>query len=308
MTFARWTAWLGSPKQAVLVLGASVVWLSACSNPSGPDQQPPPTGGPPIQNGDPVLVGAGDIANRETPGDEATANLLDGIPGTVFTAGDNAYKNGTAADFRDAYEPTWGRHKHRTYPTPGNHDYETDSAAPYFDYFGDRAGPRGRGYYTYDVGTWRVFALNSEIDTGPSSPQMQWLRSELTARPTPCSAAIWHRPLFTSGPNGENRQMRDMYRLLYDNNVDVVINGHDHLYERFAPQDADGRPDQARGIRQFTVGTGGITLYNPVRTAPNSQRILSDWGVIKFTLHPNSYDWAFFPVSGDSDRGTGACH
>ena len=176
---------LGSPSLAVIVLLAAV-WLPSCSNPSGPSpgQPPTPPGG---GNSGPsaVLVGAGDIAHRDSPGDEATAALLDGIDGTVFTAGDNAYGAGSASDFRDAYQPTWGRHKGRTYPTPGNHDYQTPNASGYFDYFGDRAGPRGLGYYTYDVGAWRVFALNSELpDLGANSPQVQWLRNELTTRPT----------------------------------------------------------------------------------------------------------------------------
>ena len=181
----------------------------------------------------------------------------------------------------------------------------------HFDYFGDRAGPRGLGDYTYDVGAWRVFALNSELpDLGASSPQVQWLRNELATRPTACSAAIRHKPLFTSGPNGENGQMREIFRVLYDNNVDVVINGHDHLYERFAPQDPNGRPDTQRGIRQFTAGTGGVTPYQRVRVAPNSERLHEAWGVLKLTLHSNSYNWESVPVGGAqfSDSGTGPCH
>jgi Calcineurin-like phosphoesterase len=259
-----------------------------------------------------VLVGAGDIANCNSPGDEATARLLDGIGGTIFTAGDNAYMRGSASEFRDCYGPSWGRHRDRTYPTPGNHDYDSnDGARGYFDYFGDRAGPRGLGYYAYDVGTWRIYALNSEFEKVPGlgQSQMDWLRGELTSRPAPCSIAVWHKPLFTSGPNGDNPHMRDIFRLLYDNGVDVVLNGHDHLYERFAPQDASGRVDPARGIRQFTVGTGGVDTYTNPRVAPNSERILSVWGVFKLTLHTNSYDWEFVPVDpGFRDSGSGSCH
>jgi hypothetical protein len=294
---------------------AAAVWLSGCSSPSGPS---PPNGGgpspntPPTTRGGPnVLVGAGDIANCDSPGDEATARLLDTIEGTIFTAGDNAYMNGSAAQFRDCYNPTWGRHRDRTYPTPGNHDYETSNASGYYDYFGGRAGPRNGGYYAYDVASWRVYALNSEFDKVPNLAQMQmdWLRSEFASRPAPCSIAIWHKPLFTSGPNGENPHMRDIFRLLYDNGVDVVLNGHDHIYERFAPQDANGRVDSARGIRQFTVGTGGVATYTNPRVAPNSERIFSVWGVLMLTLNSNSYEWEFISVDpGFRDNGSGSCH
>ena len=149
----------------------------------------------------------------------------------------------------------------------------------YYDYFGSRAGPRNGGYYAYDVASWRVYALNSEFDKVPNLAQMQmdWLRSEFASRPAPCSIAIWHKPLYTSGPNGENPHMRDTFKLLYDNGVDVVLNGHDHIYERFAPQDANGRLDPARGIRQFTVGTGGVAhLHQSARGAEqreNPQRV-----------------------------------
>jgi acid phosphatase type 7 len=258
-----------------------------------------------------VLVGAGDIANCGSPGSNATANLLDGILGTVFTAGDNAYPHGNAGNFRDCYEPTWGRHRDRTYPTAGNHEYESPGAGPYFDYFGDRAGPRGLGYYTYDVATWRVFALNSEIDARESSVQVQWLRSELTSRPSECAVAIWHRPRFSSGPNGNQADMRDLFRATYDLGVELVLNGHDHLYERFSPQDHDGRPDFARGVRQFTVGTGGVALYVPLNPArANSERIGQAWGVLKLTLRPRAYDWEFIPAGDTSfrDTGSGTCH
>jgi len=294
---------------------AAAVWLSGCSSPSGPSGGGPPNGGgvvpPPNRGGPNVLVGAGDIANCDSPGDEATARLLDTIEGTVFTAGDNAYMNGSAAQFRDCYNPGWGKHRDRTYPTPGNHDYETSNATGYYDYFGSRAGPRNGGYYAYDVANWRVYALNSEFDKVPNLAQMQmdWLKSEFASRPAPCSIAIWHKPLYTSGPNGENPHMRDIFKLLYDNGVDVVLNGHDHIYERFAPQDANGRLDPARGIRQFTVGTGGVATYTNPRVAQNSEKIFSVWGVLMLTLNSNSYEWEFISVDpGFRDTGSGSCH
>jgi hypothetical protein len=243
-------------------------------------------------------------------GSVATANLLDSIPGTVFTAGDNAYMRGTEAEFRDCYEPTWGRHRSRTRPTPGNHEYES-GAQGYFDYFGDRAGPRGLGYYAYTLGSWRVIGLNSEIDHRPGSAQLTWLRDELTNSPFPCTIAIWHKPLFTSGPNGENRQTRDFWRVLYEFSADIVINGHDHLYERFAPQDPDARPDPTRGIRQFTVGTGGVQPYSFLGTKPNSEYRHNAWGVLVLRLFQGQYQWEFVPVPGSppgaNDSGTGQC-
>ena len=288
------------------LLAAAAAVVSACSGatgPSGPGQPPPPPGLA-------ILAGAGDIAECSSPGAEATAQLLDRISGTVFTAGDNAYPNGSAAQFRDCYDPSWGRHKRRTRPTPGNHDYVDPTASAYYDYFGDNAGPRGLGYYSYTAGAWRIYALNSELPPGGMQSQAQWLREELNQNPA-CSIAIWHKPLFTSGPNGANPHMQEFWRILYNANVDVVINGHDHLYERFAPQDPDGRPD-ARGIRQFTVGTGGVPLYSFGATKPNSDVRASVWGVLVLFLGDGSYEWNFLPAgipgANFQDSGRASCH
>jgi hypothetical protein len=284
-----------------LVLMMAAALMGACSSPASPS--PPPVG---ISG--PVLVGAGDIALCGSNGAENTARLLDGIEGTVFTAGDNAYPHGSAADYAECYQPTWGRHRGRTRPTPGNHEYETPNARAYFDYFGAAAGAPS-GYYSYTLGSWHIVALNSEIDVRASSAQAQWLRADLAGNPGLCTAAIWHRPLFTSGPNGDAHDMQDIFRLLYDANADVVINGHDHLYERFAPQDADGRADSVRGIRQFTVGTGGMGLYQPISHHLNSEAVASVWGVLKLTLGADEYAWEFVPASGSNrDSGSGSCH
>jgi hypothetical protein len=218
--------------------------------------------------------------------------------------------SGRREDFRDCYESSWGRHKDRTRPTPGNHDYETAGASGYFDYFGGAAGERGQGYYTYAVGPWRIYALNSEIDMSPGSPQLLWLRSQLAANPSSCSAAIWHRPLFTSGPNGENPDTRPLWRLLYEFNVDVILNGHDHLYERFAPMDPEGRLDFLRGIRQFTAGGGGAPLYQAFGRAMNSEMLASVWGVLKLTLSEGFYSWEHVSAGSTEfqDAGTALCH
>lgn len=260
-----------------------------------------------------MLVGAGDIAVCGDPGSVATAKLLDRIPeGQVFAAGDNAYMQGTPQQFRDCYDPTWGRHKHRTWPVPGNHDYETPGASGYYAYFGAAAGQPGQGYWRQTLGAWTIIGINSNLDAAGMQAQVQWLRNELTINPTPCTLAIWHHPLFTSGPNGDNRYMLDVWRALYDLNADVVINGHDHLYERFAPQDPDGKPNTARGIRQFTVGTGGTSsFYGVVNLKANSQRTITNTlGVLKLTLMSNSYSSEFVPAdpTASTDLDGGSCH
>ncbi|HYU86890.1 MAG TPA: DNRLRE domain-containing protein [Kribbellaceae bacterium] len=265
----------------------------------------------PPPSGDPVLVGAGDIANSGN-GDSATAALLDNIPGTVFTAGDNAYDSGTLTEYNTYYDPTWGRHKARTKPSPGNHEYNTSGATGYYSYFGSLAGPSGRGYYSYDLGSWHVVSLNSEVSMAAGSAQETWLRQDLAASTKPCTLAYWHKPLFTSGSNhGPETAARPLFQALYDYNAEVVVNGHNHQYERFAPQNPTGSADSTRGIREFVAGMGGASHYSFGTIQPNSQARNSDtFGVLKFTLHSNSYDWQFVPEAGRtySDAGTTACH
>jgi hypothetical protein len=264
---------------------------------------------------DPVLVGAGDIADCGADGDEATAALLDGIAGTVFTAGDNAYERGTPDQFRECYEPTWGRHRDRTRPAPGNHDWETAGLAGYLGYFGSAAqGPDGSSWYSYELGAWHVIVLDSACSKvggcQPDSAQGRWLAKDLAANDSLCTMAIFHHPRFSSGEHGDIASVDAFWRLLYAANVDVVVNGHDHDYERFAPQDPQGRPDEARGIREFVVGTGGGDLRNFLRAAPNSEvRLAGGYGVIKFTLHESSYDAEFIAAGNDfRDVGTNDCH
>src|SRR2546422_3721444 len=221
--------------------------------------------------GPPQLVGAGDIADCARLSAQETAAALDTIPGVVFAAGDNAYQDGTAQEYASCYAPTWGRHRARTRPTPGNHEYHTPGALPYFAYFGANAGESSEGYYSYEIGAWHVVAINSNIARGPGSPQEQWLRADLAAHTTPCTVAYWHFPRFSSGVLGNDTTMIAIWQALYDAGADVVISGHDHHYERFAPQAPDGTRDATRGIREFVVGTGGGPMTDLVKVQANSQ-------------------------------------
>lgn len=261
--------------------------------------------------GEVVLVGAGDIADCDSEAREATAALLDGIAGTVFTAGDNAYGSGTPEEFTECYAPSWGRHKDRTRPAPGNHDYRTGDGAGYYAYFGINAGPPGRGYYSYNLGDWHIVSLNSNIDMAPGSAQDRWLRTDLAANRKRCTLAYWHHPRFSSSEHGNQKHTAPLWDALYAYGAEIVIGGHDHTYERFAPQTPDAVPDPARGIREFVVGTGGAELYEFPTTEPNSEvRDNSAHGVLRLTLRPDGYAWEFVPVAGERfrDAGTGTCH
>ena len=273
-----------------------------------------PTPAPP---GDPVLVGAGDISHSGV-GDSATAALLDHIVAEagqstvqVFTTGDNVYTSGTTTQFDTLYHPTWGRHKEITRPSPGNHDYETEGAAGYYDYFGPLAGPSERGYYSYDLGTWHIVSLNTQIGMAAGSPQHTWLRNDLANSEERCALAYWHKPLFTSGPHGPGRATRPLFRVLYDHDAEVVVTGHNHNYERFAPMTPSGALARRNGVREFVAGMGGRSHYGFGTIQPNSQaRNSNTYGVLKLTLRNDSYDWQFVPEEGKaySDLGTKACH
>ena len=259
-----------------------------------------------------VLVGAGDIArcgSKELAGAVATARLLDGIEGTVFTLGDHAYDTGSEKNFKDCYESTWGRHKARTRPSPGNHDYATNNGAPYYQYFGEKAGTDKRGFYSYDLGAWHIVSLNSNVDADARSEQVRWLRDDLKAHPSVCTLAYWHIPVFSSGDHGNNPKMEDVWKALYEFGADIVLNGHDHDYERFAPQDPKGKPDATKGIREFVVGTGGGGVYKFGKVRPNSEvHDNTAYGVLKLTLAPISYEWEFLPAVGRfRDSGSAAC-
>jgi len=255
-----------------------------------------------------VFAGAGDIAICGNSGDAATARLLDAIGGTFFALGDNAYYSGSTQEYTDCYDRTWGRHRSQTRPAPGNHEYESPGAAPYFDYFGVNAGPRGLGYYSFELGGWHVVALNSNVAVSEGSPQGTWLRADLAANRARCTLAYWHHPRFSSGKHGNQEQMRGFWHILYEAGAEVILSAHDHIYERFAAQDPDGVPDPSKGIRQFVVGTGGANPYSVAAVQANSEVRLSTIGVLKLTLTATGYDWEFISVGGPGDSGTGTCH
>jgi hypothetical protein len=263
-----------------------------------------------------VLVGAGDIADcPDSSAAEATAKLLDVIPGTVFTAGDNAYEEGTAQQFAKCYDPTWGRHKARTRPAVGNHEFHSGGATPYFDYFGANAGDPKLGFYSYELGTWHIIVLNSEcVEVGgcqAGSAEEKWLRADLQAHPAACTLAYWHKPLFSSGAkHGDDPEVKAFWQDLYAVHATLVLNGHDHDYERYAPQTPEGKADPTKGLREFVVGTGGKSHRPFGKPEPTSEvRNADTFGVLKLTLRPRGYDWEFIPEAGKSfrDSGTGSC-
>jgi acid phosphatase type 7 len=262
-----------------------------------------------------VLVGAGDIASCASDGDTATAKLLDGIAGIVFTLGDNVYERGTNAEFRRCYGPTWGRQLSRTMPTPGNHDYGTPNAAGYFRYFGAAAGDPAKGWYAYDAGTWRVYVLNSNCaDIGgckAGSAQERWLRQDLAENPRPCVLAMWHHPRFSSGPHGNNPITQPLWEALYEAGADLILNGHDHTYERFAPQTPTGAADPEHGIVEMVVGTGGRSHYDFPTARDNSLvRDNTTFGVLRLVLASGGWSFQFIPAAGGTftDSGSGTCH
>jgi hypothetical protein len=271
---------------------------------------------PPIP--DPVLLGAGDIANcADRTGAQATAAILDRTPGTVFTLGDNVYPDGTPEEFGRCYGPAWGRHKDRTaFAVAGNHEYNTPGAAGHFGYFGPAAGDPARGYYDTTVGAWHVIVLNSNCEEvggcGAGSPQEQWLRRALAARDARCTLALWHHPGFSSATvHRAFPAYRPFWEALYEHGADVILSASDHVYERFGLQTPTGEADPAFGLRQFTVGTGGRSHQAFKTVLPNSEvRNGGTYGVISLTLHADSYDWRFIPEDGRTftDSGTAGCH
>jgi hypothetical protein len=263
------------------------------------------------------LVGAGDIAVCSTSGAAVTAGLLAGFPqAAIFTAGDGSNEQGTLNQYLDCFGPTWGAYKARIHPAPGNHDYVQPGAAGYFQYFGAAAGDPAKGYYSFELGAWHILVINSnckEIDgCQAGSPQYQWIKQDLAAHPTLCSLAIWHAPRYSSGEHGNDLEMLAIWKALYNAGTELVLSGHDHEYERFAPLNPLDNLDGAYGMRQFVVGTGGAPprTTQGYRTSHSQVLIENVHGVLDLKLHPGSYDWQFIPEPGktEADSGRGVCH
>ena len=267
-----------------------------------------------------VLLAAGDIAycpvDAARSNAMATAAVLRRVPGVpVLALGDHAYNDGTAAEFASCFAPTWGVELPRLRPSPGNHDYGASGADPlgYFGYFGRLAGATPRGYYSFDLGQWHLISLNSNIDAAAGSVQELWLRDDLANTARKCVLAYWHHPVFTSSPRGDNPKMADVWRALSDFKVDIVLNGHEHNYERFKKQTPTGVV-AVDGIRQFIIGSGGVghtAAVPPLK--PNSESFNAlTYGVLKLTLEPNAYSWEFLPemlgVVVDSSTASVACN
>jgi PKD repeat protein len=273
-----------------------------------------------ISTHDPVVAAAGDIAcppgsavTASTCQQQATSQLLLGEPyDAVLTLGDHQYDNGELANFQQVFEPTWGRVKSVMHPAPGNHEYQTAGASGYFDYFGSLAGPSRRGYYSFDLGSWHIVSLNSEIAMGVGSPQETWLKSDLAAHPNECILGFWHQPLYSSDSSYAPgiAAVRPLYADLYNAGAELVLNGHAHDYERFAPQTPNGTLDRSNGVREFIVGTGGRSLRGLGTRLPNSEVFSSSsFGVLKLVLKRGGYDWRFIPAAGGTlqDSGSSSC-
>ena len=286
-----------------------------------PAVQAAPVQTPPVQ----TVYAAGDIARCAHPdprwsgaADTAAvvaAGLAADPQAVVLTLGDHTYPRGTAREFADCYDPTWGRFKERTWPTPGNHEYYTKGALPYFAYFGERAGRPERSWYSLDLGSWRVISLDSNLAPGLHAAQLDWLREKLKNNPRRCTLAFWHHPLYSSGGHGSVPTMRAAWALLHAAGAELVLSGHDHDYERFAPQDANGKPDP-RGMRQFVVGTGGAFATPFLLFEKHSEvRDASRNAVLRLQLREDGYDWELLeatppmlPNASPPDHGSAACH
>jgi acid phosphatase type 7 len=296
----------GQSALAIVFFAGMAACSSPSTSPSGPSTPIVALGGP--TGATVTMLAVGDIGMCGSPGVAQTARLVAGLEGDLLLAGDIAYFQGTAANFRDCFNPSWGQFRSRWHPVPGNHEHESPGAAPYFAYFQEAAGPPGRGYYSFMAADWLILMLDSNIAATRGSPQWEFARAALEGQRTPCTMAVWHHPRFSSGPNGSHTFMTDMWELLETHRAEIIFSGHDHLYERFARMRSDGTADPVAGIRQFTAGTGGAELYNFVRARQNSEERITKFGVVRFTLRPAQVDWEFLGIDGSvSDPGLDTC-
>jgi alkaline phosphatase len=251
-----------------------------------------------------TLVAVGDIGSCDSQADEAVADVAQRLGGMVASLGDTVYDHGSDQEFAQCFDPAWGPMKSRIRPAVGNHEYETDGAAGYFDYFGRAAGARGEGWYSYDYGGWHVVVLNSNcslVACGPGSPQLDWLRGDLARADASCLLAYWHHPRWSSGRHGSQGFVQPFWDVLERNGVDVILNGHDHDYERISVD----------GVREFVVGTGGRSIYSFTKAALPTTEARTDqaYGALWLELAPGEYGWRFVALgnSGFQDTGSGTC-
>jgi hypothetical protein len=310
----------GSPTAPQVVVETVPIAATAPPEPVPPPPAAVPTPPPEVPTTPPAIPSPGSASTHVnilgdtgwcgSPALGPLSRLFQRFDGDILLAGDLAYPSGTMEEFKQCFEPSFGRFKSRMRASPGNHDYVASvSAQSYFDYFGDRSGPHRLGYYSFRAAEWTIFMLNSNVPIGRNSAQYQFVRNTMQQAPTKCTAAVLHHPFDSSGLNGPTPSLRDMWELMYNLGGDVVIAGHDHLYERHAPVDPSQRRDDARGIRQFTVGTGGAPLYNRMRAGMNSELLLSTFGILRLKLDPALYEWEFIDMNGVTlDRGLNVCH
>lgn len=303
----------GSSFPLRLVVASLVLIAGACQ--PDPPADPGPDGGSEPSGSAPTVVAVGDIAcpGKPCPEQVATADLTEGIdPVAVLALGDLQYPDASLEDFVASYDLTWGRFADITRPVPGNHEYNEDEALGYFDYFGSSAHEGRGGWYSFEVGDWHLVALNSGPGT-MSQEQLDWVEADLARDEHRCELAFWHHPRFSSGTvhgSDSDPAFELLWAVLHAAGVDVILNSHEHNYERFAPLDADGRPDPSNGIRQFVVGTGGKSLYPLGPPATGSETGIDDsFGVLELTLRRTGYGWRFVDVDGNVlDEGSGNCH
>lgn len=284
--------------------------------------------------GEPVIAAAGDIACDETAGASQTAGDKDDYSAdgcqqgstakllraktyaAILPLGDEQYPDGTLAEFESSYAKTWGLAASPVDPVPGNHEYHTPMGAGYYGYYHAAAGDPAKGYYSWDTAGWHFVAINANCSAiggcNAGSPEEQWLKADLASHPAACTLAYWHQPRFSSAHHHSDAMYQPFWVDLFAAGADVVLNGHDHDYERFGPQTPIGAPDGAKGIREFVVGTGGKSHYQFTAVEPNSEvRNNTTFGLIELTLHPHGYNWQFVPAPGTgsfTDTGTGTCH
>ena len=312
-----------------LVAGCAVLasWCSGGS-PTAPSTPPPTSVTPPVVETPPVnetpqqtptpippasgpawINVFGDTGWCGSPVMGQLATLLTNLGGEILLAGDLAYDHGTIEEFRRCFDPAFGRFRNRIWASPGNHDYMTPGAAGYFTYFGERAGPDRTGHYAVRIAGWHVLMLNSNVPMTRGSTQYEWVRRELTVAPARCTMAVWHHPFDSSGPNGPNPHQRDLWELLHNNSADLVVSGHDHLYERHAPMNPSMQSDPTRGIRLFVSGGGGAPPYQRARAATRSELMISTHGMLRLKLDPALYEWEYLAPNGNVlDRGLNICH